>query len=292
MRLKLNPSQYFSCIRLLFGLWLVQHFLLLFPIADELYGQEGMKVAGASLYLKGTLAFARTPLAIKTLCLFAIFLSLCFTLKIFRRTASALLGLIWVFFFHQNLLTYNPLLPFIGWLLFAQAMVPATEVRFPWEREKEPFNYPPVLFKGLWLITILGYVSGGLHKWMDSSLWQNGHALDYIYRYYQAVRFDFIANSFLSLPELTRRLINWTVLFIDIFFITGFFNKRLRLFFWFMTTLMHVGILLTLKFGEISIGMIIVHFFLVEKDWFSFGGLATFHDSILQPSQEFSSNRV
>lgn len=271
---RLDESQFFSLLRVALGLWLCFHFIFLLPYSKELYSLAGIKVAGGELYLKSLLFPLRTEIGINLLIILSILLSLAFTFKFYRRIASALLFIIWIFLFHQNLLTYIPILPYIGWLLLAISFIPENEPRFFWLKNNQTFTYSKILFHGFWLITAFGYTSSGFQKFFYTPLWNQGTALEFIFNY-PAARFGFIYNIYQALPLILKQSINYSVVLIEGLYAFSFFNKELRKIFWLGILFMHIAILVTIRFSELSIGMIIVHSFLIESDWFKFGGLST-----------------
>ncbi|MBY0414870.1 MAG: hypothetical protein K2Q18_11925, partial [Bdellovibrionales bacterium] len=273
MRVKLSESQFFSLLRLLLGAWLVIHFLRLLPYMEEVYSLSGVRVAGGELYLKDMLHPLRTSQGIYLIGVFATFCSLGFMLKIYRRVMSGILFIIWIFLYHQNILTYTPILPYIGWLLLALSFIKDNEVRFPWQESSSQFEFSTILFHGFWIITALTYTSSGLQKFLYSPLWKEGKAFDFILSY-PASRSENIFILYSQLPLLLKILVNYSAICAESFYALSFFNSKLRKFFWMGILIMHLVILITLRFEELSIGMIIIHSFLIEKDWFKFGGLS------------------
>lgn len=268
----LNHSQFFSLIRTFFGLWLLQHFLFLIPSGRELFSSEGMKVAGGALYLKTALSGLRSPAGITILLSLAAISSILFTLRIKRSLNSFFLFLCWVFLFHQDLLSYNPGVPYVGWMLLALSLVPEMEERFFWENKFPDFSFPKILFWGLWLIVVLGYSASGVHKLLFSPLWREGRAFVYILDY-PASRSVFIGQLYNAIPLLFQKIICWIVLASESLFFLAFLNPTLRKWTWMTNTLMHLGILIVLKFGALSVVMLIIHAFMIEDDWFKFGGI-------------------
>lgn len=269
----LSPSQFFSLMRTLFGLWLVCHFFFLIPVGEELFSSNGIKVAGGALYLKEFLAPLRSPLGIKILLILSTLFALFFTLKIFRRSSSLFLFFAWIFLFHQDLLSYNPGLPYVGWLLLAMTLIDSNEERFFWENKNPHFVFPPVLFWGLWLVVALGHSASGIHKFLYSPLWREGRALVYIFDY-PASRSELLLALYLKWPLLIQKILNWSVILIEATFFVALLVPRVRKTLWFLNVLMHVGILITLKFTALSIFMLIIHGFMIECGWYRFGGVS------------------
>ncbi len=269
---KLNSSQYFSLLRILFGLWLTLHFINIFPYASEIYSLEGVKVLGAELYLKTTFALLRSPMGIKCIVTLAIFSSILFTLKYYRFVNSIILFIIWIFLFHQNLLTYNPGVPYVGWFLLVFIVSPTNECRFFWKKPVDNFVFPPILFWGIWILMSMTLATSGIHKWFFSPLWKEGLAVKYILNY-PATRFSFLINFYLKLPLIFQKIFTWLLLVMESSIVIGFIFSRWRKITWFLSFLLHLGILITLKFAELSLVMMLFHLFLVEEKWGIIGGL-------------------
>lgn len=257
------------------GVWLFIHFIFIFPEVKELYSLEGIKVAGGELYLAPFLKTVRSALGIQLLCSMAIVTSLGLIFKIKRRLCSLLLFLIWIFFFHQNVLTYTPLHPFMGWILLAISTVEENEVRFPWNKETKEFQYSAILFSGFWIICACAYSSSGIQKFLFSPLWAKGMALELILQY-PSNRFDVIFQLFNKLPDILKMMFNYYVLIFEGLFFISLFHQKLRKIFWFGILGMHLAIWLTLEFTELTFGMLIIHFFLIEENWFNNFGLGSF----------------
>jgi hypothetical protein len=230
-------------------------------------------VAGGALYVKEELAFLRSPNGISMLLIAACVSSVLFTFKIKRNLNSFFLFICWVFFFHQNLLTYNPGVPFVGWLLLALSLVENKEERYFWENKSPTFQFPPLLFFGLWIIVTLSYTASGIHKLLFSPLWKEGRAFVYILDY-PASRSSYIYDLYLSMPLIFQKVICWLALLSESTFFILFIIPKLRKWGWIMNTLMHVGILIILKFSSLSIVMIIIHAFMIEDQWFKIGGIS------------------
>ena len=256
---------------MLFGFWLIQHFFFLIPYGSELYSSEGMKVAGGALYLKDFLAPLRSPLGIKILLCLCLLSSILFTFKIKRVLNSLFLFFAWIFLFHQDLLSYNPGVPYVGWMLLALSLIPSNEERFFWENKSPDFVFPPILFWGLWLLVTLGYTASGIHKLLYSPLWRSGEALIYVFDY-PATRSETLAHLYYALPLLIQKIVNWSIIAIEGLFFVALFVPKSRKALWILNSLMHLGILISLKFASLSIIMLIIHLFMIEDYWFRFGG--------------------
>ncbi len=270
-----NQSKTFSALRMLLGIWMLLHFLFILPEVKELYSLEGIKVAGGELYLAAPLKIIRSALGIQFLCVLAILSSLGLIFKVKRRLCTFILFIVWIFFFHQNVLTYTPLHPFMGWILLAISMIKDTEVRFPWNKVTSDFNYSTILFSGFWIICACAYTSSGIQKYLFSPLWAEGKAIEVILNY-PAVRFDWLSQIYSNLPNLLKISINHYTLFFEGFFLLALLHKKLRYFFWLGILGMHLGILLMLDFTELTLGMLIIHGFLIEDGWFKQIGLGDF----------------
>ena len=125
-----SPYQ-FALFRISFGPYLVQHFLLLFPCAAEVFSNQGMLPDPTLITTWGLLPNvfgivgsgrgAEIILGVLT------FLACLFTLGVFRRGSSLLLWYGWACLLGRNIFISNPGIPYVGWLLLACALIPAGE---------------------------------------------------------------------------------------------------------------------------------------------------------------------
>lgn len=263
------PRYQFAFFRMIFGLYLLVHFLMLLPSASEIWSNSGFisDVKHNLTYgvFPNILYVFDTPLAITLFVSVMALLSFFVMIGFYRRTASLLLWYGWACLFHQNNLILNPGLPMVGWLLLALAIIPKGE---GWGVEKAEDNWhmPTILYWGAWLIAGVAYTISGLDKAMAPS-WQDGSAITHLLNNPLA-RDYFIRDFLLSTPELFRQILTWVTLSLEILFGLLVIFSKTRMLAWFMIMAMHLGILMVVDFPDLTLGVMMLHLFAFDGSWF------------------------
>ncbi|GIT99670.1 hypothetical protein TSL6_01770 [Sulfurovum sp. TSL6] len=263
------PAYQFAMFRIIFGLYLLIHFLYLIPVSAEIWSNSGL-ISDVSfnltygafpniLYLfDGTTS---VTIFVSIVALLSFFIIIGF----FRRTSALLLWYGWACLFHQNNLILNPGLPMVGWLLLALALIPKGE---GWgiEKEDESWTMPPILYWGAWIIIGVSYSISGIDKAMAPS-WIDGSAITHLLNNPLA-RDYFIRDLLLSTPELFRQILTWSALVLEIGFALLVIFSKTRIIAWFMIMAMHLGILIIVDFPDLTLGVIMIHLFTFDARWF------------------------
>lgn len=263
------PAYQFAMFRIIFGLYLLIHFLYLIPVSAEIWSNSGL-ISDVSfnltygafpniLYLfDGTTS---VTIFVSIVALLSFFIIIGF----FRRTSALLLWYGWACLFHQNNLILNPGLPMVGWLLLALALIPKGE---GWgiEKEDESWTMPPILYWGAWIIVGVSYSISGIDKAMAPS-WIDGSAITHLLNNPLA-RDYFIRDLLLSTPELFRQILTWSALVLEIGFALLVIFSKTRIIAWFMIMAMHLGILIIVDFPDLTLGVIMIHLFTFDARWF------------------------
>src|SRR5437867_1489280 len=111
----------FAFFRIVLGMYLAIHFAMLIPYGAELYSAAGM-IADPSLnptyrIFPNILTLFSSPAGVDAILAVLGVLSLLYAVGFRRRIVAVLLWYGWASVFNRNLLTSNPSLPFVGWLL-------------------------------------------------------------------------------------------------------------------------------------------------------------------------------
>jgi hypothetical protein len=120
----------FALFRIIFGIYLLWHFIDLMPVCIELFSNNGVIADAHTLptwnkYL--SIFKYDSPNAILLLVTTMIISSTLFIIGYFRRICSAILYIGWMSLLNRNPLITNPSLGYIGWLLLACALIPNGE---------------------------------------------------------------------------------------------------------------------------------------------------------------------
>jgi len=252
----------FFFFRIIFGLYLSWHFAALIPYAGEIFSCEG--ILGASglnpfegkwpnpFFLWGSPPFVQISLAL------GVVVSLLFAADKFRRSSALFLWFLHSCLFTANPLTANPSLGYVGILLLLCVVTPTKFDRLP--------RMIPLT---AWILLAAGYSFSGFLK-LGSPSWIDGSALHHLMSNPLA-RPGMARDLMLSLPESFLQIMTWSTLALEVLFIPLCLFRKTRFFAWSAMLLMHIGIMFTVDFADLSLGMLMVHLFTVQPSWITAG---------------------
>lgn len=278
--MKWFSSTTFALFRIIFGTYLLVHFIHLLPVSEELFSNQGVINSSTLLPSYGKLPLHifkyDDPLNIRYFVISLIVSSGLFTIGILRRVVSLWLFYGWMCLLNRNPLISNPSIGYIGWLLLACALIPSGERLGFLQSEKDRKEYykkygrwevPSILYHGMWLILGISYTASGVHK-LQCPSWLNGTALYYVLSGPLAYQNNIIVElfssnaNFIQVMTLGSLVLELSALFFGTF-------SRTRCAYWVMFMGFHVGILMTISFADLTIGMLIPHLFTFDPSWFS-----------------------
>lgn len=244
----------FRVFRILFGAYLVVHFGMLVPYADEVFGMNGLLPNPRLNPLYGLFP---NPLAVwdvaTEVCVVLTLLSVCFACGGWRRSTSLLLWFGATALFHRNNLTANPSLAYIGLLLVLCALVPRDE------------KVPKSVLLCAQVLLAVGYTFSGITKW-ESPSWLDGSALARLME--SPLAHDSrLREWMLSLPGGWLQIMTWGVLALEIAYLPLCIHAQGRKMTWMLMVALHLGILLLVDFADLTVGMLMVHLFVLEPQW-------------------------
>jgi len=111
----------------------------------------------------------------------------------------------------------------------------------------------------------VGYTYSGIYK-LTSPSWLNGSALMRIMDNPLA-RPTMIRDLFLSLPDIVLYCMSWGALGVEIFFAPLALFARVRPLIWGAMLAMHVALMSVIDFADLSLGMVMLHFFTFDPAW-------------------------
>ncbi len=263
----------YSLFRLFFGLYLMVHLGALIPWGGEMFSSAGVLPKASDSPLIGifpnVLGWVDSPLAITGLLTAGLVLAACFAVGFKDRAAAVVLWYLWACLFGRNPLISNPSLPYVGWMLLAHALIPKTPF-LAWDarRRADPgggWAMPAVLFGGCWLLMAGGYTFSGITKLVSPS-WVDGTALIRVLSSPLA-RPSLWTELMLKLPEPALRGLTWVLLLWEVLFLPAALIPKLRPFVWLGMLGMHFGIIAFVDFADLTMGMVILHFFTFDPAW-------------------------
>ena len=239
--------------RTILGIYLTWHFLQLLPDCVEVFSNAGMIHSQINLPAFGKLPvflfYYDHPAIVYGFVVSLILASGILTLGYYPRLCSAWLFYGWLCLFNRNPFISNPSLAYIGWILLSFVCMPANCKRVP-----------NILFYGMWFIAALSYTASGIHK-LSSPSWIDGTALHHVLTSLLA-RENILVHIMLALPAVVLKILTWISLFAEISFLFLGTFKCLRKGYWFFFLFFHLGILMTVDFGDLTLGMIVSHLYL------------------------------
>jgi len=111
-----------------------------------------------------------------------------------------------------------------------------------------------------------GYTASGLIK-LESPSWVDGTAFLHLIENPLA-RPGFVRDLLVAAPSSVHAALTWFVLALEILFLPLCLFRIGRLVAWTSMLAMHIGILTTVDFADLSFGMVMIHLFTFDPRWF------------------------
>ncbi len=253
--------------RIVLGIYLLVHFLMLTPYAGELFSDSGIFADPSllpsygffpnPLFSFGTELFAQ---------LFLVGLALLSALLVAgmrTRVVALALWFGWAALLSRAPFIANPSIPFVGLLLLGLAALPSD-----WS-STQARSASMLLWRGVWVLLAVSYSVSGVHK-LGSPSWVDGSALAELTQ--NPLARDYFITSFLaSSPLWMTGLMTWGSLALEILFAPLALFSRIRPWVWLAMVGMHLGILAVVSFADLTAGMLLVHLFVFDGRWISAG---------------------
>lgn len=251
----------YSYFRIIFGAYLSLHFMALVPWATELFGGGGALQASASPLVRlfpNILGWIDQPVFVIAFLCAAAGLSLMFMAGIKDKMAAAGIWFIWACLVGRNPLILNPGIPFVGWLLLMHVVMP--------KPDGDAWRMPKSFYNLAWLVMALGYTYSGVTKLVSAS-WLDGSALLHVLESPLA-RPSFLRELLVSQPVVLK-VMTFSVLGLEILTAPLALFRKTRPFLWLALVGMHMGILMTVDFADLTWGVLMIHVITFDPDWVS-----------------------
>ncbi len=263
----------YSLFRAVLGTYLFVHFVQLVRWGAEVFSNAGMLPAAelSPLYpLFPNLLFVFDgPWLVTGLLVVATALCIPLAIGWWDRAAALLLWYVWACLFSRNPLISNPSLPFVGWLLLAHALMPpAPYGSWAARGRADPgggWRFPGEIFAAVWIVMACGYSYSGFTKLVSPS-WLDGTALLRVLENPLA-RTWWGHDLLLALPRSAVEVGTWGALALELFYAPIACFARLRRLLWLSMLAMHVSLLTLIDFADLSLGMLMIHFFAFDPAW-------------------------
>ena len=276
-RLKPIAGYQFAAFRIVLGLYLIQHFAFLLPYAGELFSRRGLiPVAALNLthgLLPNPLERWDTPGVATAFVAAMLGLSLSLALGTFRRTTCLLLWYGWACLFNRNNLISNPSIPYVGLMFLLMVVVPPGEPLRAWRGkgaaadDTGAWRFPWMVFFTAWTLMAVGYTFSGLDKLLSSPSWRDGTAMVHLVDNPLA-RPGPLRDLFLSMPAWVHKTFTYAALALEVLFLPLCLTRATRLVAWTAMLGMHLGLLTLVDFADLTFGMVMLHLFTFDPDWF------------------------
>ncbi len=263
----------YSLFRCALGSYLLIHFLRLVPWGAEVFSNAGMlaDASASPLYpiFPDVLFVWDSPAVVSVVLLAGAGFAAAFALGVRDRIAALALWYLWACLFNRNPLISNPGLPFVGWILIAHAFVPARPYGSWGARGRvDPagdWRFPDSIHRAAWIVMAIGYSYSGLAK-LTSPSWLDGSALAHVLGNPLA-RPTFLREALLGLPHALTAIATWGALALEITFAPLALFRRLRPWLWLAMLGMHLSLMVLIDFADLSMGMLMLHFFTFDPAW-------------------------
>jgi predicted DCC family thiol-disulfide oxidoreductase YuxK len=265
-----NYSPYqFAFFRIILGTYLVFHFGTLIPYAAEIWSSSGiLPEAELNLthgFFPNILNLFDSPLFVQYFVTALTVLAVLFLFGIQRQIVSLLIWYGWVCLFDRNNLISNPGIPFVGWILLCCAVIPKGEPLSMFTKKNEEWTFPVLIFWGAWAIMAISYSISGFDK-LNSPSWRDGSAIIHLLN--NPLARDWSLRTFLlTFPGGLLHFLTWTILFVEIAFLPLAIWNKTRKWIWLVMIFMHLGILLIVDFADLTLGMLMIHWFTFDPSW-------------------------
>ncbi len=261
--------------QLIFGSYLAIHFAQLVPHATELFGRSGMiadpQWSPTYGYFPNILHWIdHSSTFLNAFLISLTCLSVMFALRLVApRLIALLLWYGWACLLNRNVFISNPGIPYIGLLLLAFSLITFTKKQNDDGEDQELELNPqvfPWLYWGGWTLYALGYTISGLHK-LQSPSWVDGSALRHVLQS-PLSRDNALCHYTLNMNPLFLQISTWASLIAEISFLPLGLFYHTRKFYWFAFLALHLGVLLVVNFTDLTLGILAMHFFLLDPRWF------------------------
>jgi sterol desaturase/sphingolipid hydroxylase (fatty acid hydroxylase superfamily) len=279
----------FVIFRTIFGLYLTIHFWDLLPYVDELFSNKGMITDAKMLPTYSKFNFLMVyddSLFVRGFCISLILASIMLTFGIYRNICAIWIFYGWVSMVNRNIFISNPGLAYVGWILLAMILIPTGETF----KKNQNWKVPELLYYGAWAVMSISYTVSGLHK-LSCPSWIDGSALNHVLSG-PLSRNNWITITLTTImPPLFLQIMTWTSLFAEISFgIIGTFYHT-RKYYGIFFIIFHIGILMTIRFTDLTFGVLMMHLFTIDLSWFKLPQIYTANNNFIKRSNKKSGEK-
>ncbi len=252
----------YRLFRICFGLYLLMHFVTLFPFTTEIFSSAGVLSDGSLSpilnIIPNILSFADGPIVLQSMSVLAMLAALGLIFGVQDKISAIILWYVLACFFGRNPLIANPSLPYVGWMLLLHVAIPGA-------KDSEKWQFPKPLYFAVWFIMAVSYSYSGYTKLLSPS-WVSGDTIQLVLEN-PLSRDNWVRSLFLSMPPIFLKLITLGILWLETLFVPLALIPRLRPWIWLGMLIAHLGFLTLLNLGDLSVGMILLHMISFNPTW-------------------------
>lgn len=253
-----------------FGFYLTCHFFQLIFHVEQLFSRHGMiadpKWNPTYGYFPNFIHLIdHSTLLLQFYLITLTCLAILFAFRLFSpRLISLFLWYGWASLLNRNVLISNPGIPYVGLLLLAFALITFEQGKD--QKLQLDSQVFPWLYWGGWTLYALGYTISGLHK-LQSPSWIDGTALKHVLQS-PLSRDNFLCHFLLETHPIVLEASTWMSLIAEITFLPLGLFYHTRRFYWVAFLSLHLGVLMVVNFTDLTLGILVMHFFLFDPRWF------------------------
>lgn len=255
--------------RVTLGTYLLIHFAMLVRWGPELFSSAGtIPNAASSPFARlfpNILSVFDSPSFVKAILVTAALLAFFLTVGVAERFCAFLLWYVGACLFGRNPLIANPAMPYVGWILLAYSLVPKSGDSEAPIHSGRDHNVGRQLLIATWILMATGYTYSGVMK-LSSPSWLDGSAIQRILMGPLA-RPNALRGFVLQLPPVVLRAFTWSALLLELFFGPVCIFRKLRPYAWTAMVALHCTLLALIAFGDLTVGMLILHLFTFDPRW-------------------------
>lgn len=261
--IKSNPL---SLFRWIFALFFVQMNLSLLFDYQYLFGSESPPKAAFSGYYQSSVLNSIFQLNdfyfVAAMC-FSLLAGIYFAIGKQKKWAIFICWLLMAFIFIRIPVARSIHIPFLGFMMLLNLFIP-DPVRTKHFQMLDGDFAPIDVRNAAFIIIIFNYFAATIYK-LSTVEWLTGQALFYVFQ--DIIPRQNQLTQFVLSQKWMTTVMTYTVLLIEGLLFLLVFKKSMRFAFVIVSALMHVGIFIFFRIGELSSGMLLFHVFLLAVNF-------------------------
>ena len=160
-------ARQYAVYRVIFGIYLLHHFLSLLPWGTEIFSSAGVlpfrSLSPLVRLFPNFFLISDSPMIVRLALLLGAACSLLFVAGKLDRVAALVIWYLWASPYGRNPLIANPSLPFVGWLLLAHLLVPSASANSE-EARSTSAGVPEDIYLAAWIVMAMALYLQRIHQ--------------------------------------------------------------------------------------------------------------------------------